>query len=142
MKKITLVKPFWLFGCLALLLSLTACDNPVNNSKDNDSVNSEPKKYAIWLDRSTYDVFKTTFKRELQDSGFILHEFDTAGWNTVSKSLTDNGKYIWTESRIKLWLLDNKFSEQQSSEIARRIITIEHGLLIFRTGDTVDYLFK
>ena len=79
---------------------------------------------------------------EFKDNGYDIQEFDAAQWNNISKSLTDNGKFMWTEDRITTWLLDNGFSKEQTPEIVQRITTIEHGILIFRTGDAVDYLIK
>ena len=133
MKKINLLKPFLLFSLLAVLMTLAACNNPVN---------PEPKKYTVWITRLTYNQFKDAFKMEFKDNGYDIQEFDAAQWNNISKSLTDNGKFMWTEDRITTWLLDNGFSKEQTPEIVQRITTIEHGILIFRTGDAVDYVIK
>jgi putative lipoprotein len=138
MKKINLLKPFLLFSLLAVLLTLAACNNPVGNT----SSNSEPKKYTIWLDRSTYTQFKEVFKNRLEDGDFIQLEFNAEQWNAISKVLPDKDKDMWTESQIMKWLKSEEFGDTEATKQAKWLITHEHVCIVSRTGDIVSYLYK
>ena len=138
MRKITLLKPFLLFSLLAVLLTLAAC----NTSVSNNSPALEPKKYAIWLDQSSYTEFKKIFKTSLKDGFYMWQEFDVAQWDILSKSLTDKGKYMWTESNIRDWLKKEGLSDDQATQQVEWLTTHDHGFIAIRDDDTVDYLFK
>lgn len=133
MKKINLLKPFLLFSLLAVLMTLAACNNPAN---------PQTKRYAIWLGQSTYTKFEEIFNDTLDDRYFMWIEFDVAQWNTISKNLTDSGKYMWTESQIREWLKNEGLSDAQATRQIERLTTYEHGCIAKRNGNTVDYLIK
>ena len=133
MKKINLLKPFLLFSLLAVLMTLAACNNPAN---------PQTKRYTIWLGQSTYTKFEEIFNDTLDDRYFMWIEFDVAQWNTISKNLTDSGKYMWTESQIREWLKNEGLSDAQETRQIERLTTYEHGCIAKRNGNTVDYLIK
>jgi len=95
MKKADLFKTFLLLTCAISILSFSSCEL-LTNSK------TEPR-YKVWTDTSSYADFQTNFKMTLENGMYLRVEFTPTQWNTISATLTNDGKYWWTKNQIKDW---------------------------------------
>lgn len=140
MRKITVVGAILLLSCMAIICSLASCNNPVDNLANKQS--EQEQRYTVWNRYSTPDEFQKVFNTALNDGYFLTYEFDAAEWSKLSKTLTDNGKFMWTKAQITSWLLSQGLDQEQAAKALKVLTTIEHGCIASRHKDTVYYLLK
>lgn len=134
MKKADLFKTFLLLTCAISILSFSSCEL-LTNSK------TEPR-YKVWTDTSSYADFQTNFKMTLENGMYLRVEFTPTQWNTISATLTNDGKYWWTKNQIKDWFLGRNFDEPTATKSSSWLTTIDHGFIASRTGTIVYYILK
>ena len=134
MKKTDLFKTFLLLACAISILSFSSCEL-LTNSKAGP-------RYKVWTDISSYAQFETDFKTSLGDGMYLWMEFTSAQWDTISASLTNNGKHWWTKNQIKDWFLGRNFDDATATQRTAWLTTIDHGFIASRTGTIVYYILK
>ena len=107
---------------------------------DSDSNTYTFSTYTVWANTIAYADFSPKFG-ELAIGDNIRHEFTSSEWNTISPSLTNEGRHNWTESQIRFWFIGMGLYDQASQETAW-LITINHGYFASRTGPLVFMLLK
>ncbi len=123
-------KLFGLLVIVPLLFFLNSCQ-----------MNTE-ETYTVWTDSSSYFDFVLSFNATLNDGMYMRLEFSSADWAKMSDSLTNEGKYVWTKSQIKDWLIGRGFGDSESTKESSWLTTIEHGFIVSRTGNMVYYILK
>ena len=73
---------------------------------------------------------------------YLRVEFTPTQWNTISATLTNDGKYWWTKNQIKDWFLGRNFDEPTATKSSSWLTTIDHGFIASRTGTIVYYILK
>jgi len=115
---------------LAFGIMLTGCPEP------------SPPTYTVWTDLMSYTEFSTAFGTTLNDGYYLYVEFTSSEWNSISPSLTNEGKHNWTESEIKNWFIGRGFDNSLATQRTAWLMTIGHGFIASRSGSTVYLLLK
>jgi len=97
--------------------------------------------YTVWTGTQTYSSFSAQFGT-LNDGYYFSEELTDSEFNQISKSLSDNNKHSWTEEQIHDYLYKRGFGESEASNEAWWFISINHGWLCSRTGQTVYIIVK
>jgi len=118
---------------LAVVLAVMGCENPETGGETT---------YTVWTDTATYSEFQTAFGRTLSDGYYIHFEFTSSQWNTLSPSLTNEGKHEWTESQLYDWFIGRGFGSSEANQERAWLLTIDHGFIASRTGSIVYMLLK
>ena len=105
--------------------------------------NTEPDEptYTVWTDLVSYSTYYNSFG-SLTDGYYIRYEFTSSEWNTISKSLTNEGKHNWTESEIRNWFIGRDFGNSEANKEVAWLKTISHGFIASRSGSIVYMLLK
>ena len=105
--------------------------------------NMEPDEptYTVWTDLVSYSSYYNSFG-SLTDGYYIRYEFTSSEWNTISKSLTNEGKHNWTESEIRNWFIGRDFGNSEANKEVAWLKTISHGFIASRSGSIVYMLLK
>jgi len=99
--------------------------------------------YTVWTDRTSYSEFSSAFGGlTLNDGMYIRYEFTSSEWSTISPSLTNEGKYNWTESEIKNWFIGRGFGNYEANMETAWLMTISHGFIASRSGSIVYMILK
>jgi hypothetical protein len=93
--------------------------------------------YTVWTDSAPASEFPG-----LNDGYYIRYEFTTSEWNSIKSSLTNEGKYNWTESEIKKWFIGRGFGNSEANQETSWLITINHGMIVSRSGAIAYILVK
>jgi hypothetical protein len=126
-------RKFWLGIILVMLIfeiTLTSC-----------SMDSEPT-YTVWTDTVTYSEFTSAFKTTLNNGYYVRLELTGELWNQIAPSLTNEGKYNWTESQIKNWFVGRGFGNTEANRETAWLMSINHGFLASREGSLVYMILK
>jgi len=126
-------KKIWL-GILAVTLALGIILTGCKQEPD------EPT-YTVWTDRTSYSEFESTFGT-MSDGYYFRYEFTTSDWNEIKPSLTNEGKYSWTEGEIKKWFIGRGFGNSEAERETSWLMTIKHGFIASRSGSVVHMLLK
>jgi hypothetical protein len=97
--------------------------------------------YTIWTDTVSNSEYSSVFG-SLSDGKYIRYEFTTSEWNSIKQSLTNEGKYNWTESEIKKWFIGRGFGNSEANKETSWLMTINHGFIASRDGSLVDMILK
>jgi hypothetical protein len=119
-----------LFLVMFLALTFTGCPEP----------DSDPT-YTVWTDITSYSEYYSVFG-SLSDGYFTRYEFSSSEWNSISPSLTSEGRHNWTESQIKNWFIGRGFGNTEATQQVAWLLTINHGFIASRDGNVVDMLLK
>jgi len=98
--------------------------------------------YTVWTDLTSYSEFYSAFGETLTDGYYIRLEFTSSGWNTISQTLTNEGKHNWTQIDIKNWFIGRGFGDFEATQETAWLMTIGHGFIASRSGSTVYMLLK
>ena len=98
--------------------------------------------FTVWIDFSTYSEFETAFSTTLNDGMYIRSDFTSEAWKTISASLTNEGKHIWSKSQIKDWFIGRGFGDSEATQETAWLTSTEHGFIASRSGNTVYYILK
>jgi hypothetical protein len=122
----------WTFVVIIAFLGimLTGCD-----------LEPDEPTYTIWTDSISYSEYYSVFGA-LTDGYYIRYEFTSSDWNEISPSLTDEGKYNWTENEIKKWFIGRGFGDNEANRETAWLMTINHGFIASRSGLRVELLLK
>jgi hypothetical protein len=101
----------------------------------------DEQTYTVWTDLISYSEFYSAFGA-LNDGYYIRYEFTSSDWNTISKSLTNEGKHNWTESNLKDWFIGRGFGNSEANREVAWLKTISHGFIASRSGSIVYMLLK
>jgi hypothetical protein len=124
-------KQWTLVAIIAFLgIILTGCD-----------LEPDEPTYTVWTDLTSYSEFSSVFGT-LGDGYYFRYEFTSAEWNTMSKSLTNEGKHNWTESDIKNWFIGRGFGNSEANREVAWLKTINHGFIASRSGSIVYMILK
>jgi hypothetical protein len=126
-------RKFWLGIILTILvfgIALVGCKT------DTDPT------FTVWTDTVTYSEFTSAFQTTLNDGYYARVEFTGAQWNQISPTLTNEGKFIWTESQIKNWFIGRGFGNTEANRETAWLMSINHGFLASRTGSLVYMILK
>lgn len=118
---------------------LIGCDEPTES--DPGPTIPQEKTYTVWTDSGSYSEFKESFG-ELNDGYYFSYEFKSDEWDSISSSLTNEGKYNWTESEINKWFIGRGFGSAEANKETSWLMTINHGFLASRSGSIVHMLLK
>jgi len=122
----------FLLGILAIMLLFGIIFN---------SCETEEPTYTVWTDSTSYSQFYNSFGT-LNDGYYIRYEFTFSQWDTISSSLTNEGKHNWTENEIKSWFIGRGFGESEANREKAWLMTIDHGFIASRSGSIVYMLLK
>jgi hypothetical protein len=95
--------------------------------------------YTVWTDTISYSEYYSLFG-SLNDGYYIRYELTSSEWNSIKPSLTNEGKYNWTESEIKKWFIGRGFGNSEANQETAWFMTISHGFIASRSGSLV-YMF-
>ncbi|MCL1931416.1 MAG: hypothetical protein FWF55_06335 [Treponema sp.] len=124
-------KKIWL-AMLALGIILTGCPQEP----------SDPT-YTVWTDTVSHSEFSSAFGGLTLNNGmYIRYELTSSEWNSIKPSLTDEGKYNWTESEINKWFIGRGFGNSEANRETAWLMTISHGFIASRSGSLVYMLLK
>ena len=101
----------------------------------------DEQTYTIWTDLTSYSEYYSAFG-SLGDGYYVRYEFTSSEWNTISPSLTNEGKNNWTESQIKNWFIGRGFGNSEANQETAWLITINHGFIASRSGSIVYMILK
>lgn len=94
--------------------------------------------YTVWTDSGPYSEIEDSVN--LDDGHFIYLELTNSEFKSMPRS--DEFKHKWTTTRIKEWLIGRGFDDGQSTKMAFWFSTIDHGMLISRTGNVAYIMIK
>ncbi|MDR2941773.1 MAG: hypothetical protein LBV17_04180 [Treponema sp.] len=97
--------------------------------------------YTVWTDSVSYTEFYNAFGT-LNDGYYIRYEFTSYEWGKISQTLTNEGKYNWTESEIKNWFIGRGFGDYEANKEKAWLMTIGHGFIASRSGSIVYMILK
>jgi hypothetical protein len=97
--------------------------------------------YTVWTDLITYTEYYNAFG-SLSDGHYIRYEFTSSEWNSISPSLTSEGRNNWTESQIKNWFIGRGFINSEANQETAWLMTINHGFIASRSGSLVYMILK
>ena len=97
--------------------------------------------YTVWTDLVSYSEYSSLFG-SLTDGYYIRYEFTSSEWNSISPSLTNEGKHNWTEGQIKDWFIGRGFGNSEANQEVAWLKTIGHGFIASRSGSIVYMLLK
>jgi hypothetical protein len=121
-------------GILAIILvfgiMLSSCD-----------LEPDDPTYTVWTDLITYTEYYNAFG-SLSDGYYIRYEFTSSEWNSISPSLTSEGRNNWTESQIKNWFIGRGFGNTEANQETAWLMTINHGFIASRSGSIVYMILK
>jgi hypothetical protein len=105
--------------------------------------NMEPGEptYTVWTDTVSYSEFSSAFGT-LGDGYYIRYELTPSEWNSISASLTNDGKHNWTEDNIKDWFIGRGFGNLEANREVAWLKTMDHGFIASRSSSTVYMLLK
>ena len=69
-------------------------------------------------------------------------EVSSDQWKEMSKSLTSEGRYRWSEEEIKKWLIGNGFGDSEARKESSWLTMVDHGFLVTRDGNLVYLILK
>jgi hypothetical protein len=78
----------------------------------------------------------------LADDGYVHAEFTPALWTSISAALTDEGKNTWTKDDIYNYLRHRGFEAPLANAESLWFISMSHGFIVDREGDTVYMILK
>jgi hypothetical protein len=105
------------------------------SKKDTDTT------YSIWTETISYSEYYDLFGA-LSDGYYVRVEFTDAEFNQMKPSLPNEYKYMWTEDQIANWFIGRGFSNSKANQEKAWLMTIKHGFIAGRSGNTVDLLLK
>ena len=105
------------------------------------SAEPDEPTYTVWTDSTSYSQFQSSFGT-LNDGYYFRYEFTSSEWSTISSSLTNEGKYNWTEDDIKKWFIGRGFGNSEANKETAWLMTINHGFIASRSGSIVYMLMK
>jgi hypothetical protein len=76
------------------------------------------------------------------DGYYFRYEFIPSEWDLLKDSLTNEGKYKWTESEIYKWFIGRGFGNSEATQETSWLMTISHGFLASRSGSLVYMILK
>jgi hypothetical protein len=97
--------------------------------------------YTVWTDTVSYSEYYSAFG-SLNDGYYIRYELTTSDWNSIKPSLTNEGKYNWTESEIKKYFIGRGFGNSEATKETSWLMTINHGFIASRSGSLVYMILK
>jgi hypothetical protein len=97
--------------------------------------------YTVWTDFTSYTEFIDSFG-PLDDGYYFRYEFTSSQWNTISSTLTNEGKHNWTEGEIRNWFIGRGFGDSESTQETAWLLTIDHGFIASRSGSIVYMILK
>jgi hypothetical protein len=97
--------------------------------------------YTVWTDVVSYSEYSSAFG-SLGDGYYIHYELSSSEWNAISSSLTNEGKFNWTEGEINKWFTGRGFGNSEANRETSWLMTINHGFIASRRGSIVDMLLK
>jgi len=97
--------------------------------------------YTVWTDTVSYTEFYNSFGT-LNDGYYVHLELTSSQWSQISPSLTNEGKYEWTEDQIKKWFIGRGFGNAEANQETAWLMTISHGFIASRTGSLVYMILK
>lgn len=112
---------------------------------------SEEETYIVYTDISTYTEFKNTGLEAslgvgtLTDDDYIWCIFDNTAFAQIMQNIGNEAaeyRHEWTESQIQKYFVGRGFDSQTAAERAAWLVTINHGAVFSRTGNTVYYILK
>lgn len=123
-------KLFPLFILLVTLFVSTSC-----------SMNTEPT-WTVYTDIGTYSEFKQAFGTTLDDGYYVRLEFSSSEWDAIKSSLPDECKHQWAKDQIVDWFIGRGFGNIEAEQEVAYLTTINHGLVVSRSGSTVYMIVK
>ena len=98
--------------------------------------------YTVWTDTITYSEFTSAFQATINDGYYVRLEITNSQWSQISPSLTNEGKYNWTENQIKNWFIGRGFGNSEANKETAWLMSINHGFIASRTGSLVYMILK
>ncbi|MDR1788181.1 MAG: hypothetical protein LBR16_07010 [Treponema sp.] len=99
----------------------------------------EEPTYTVWTGSALYADISIT----MSDGYFTRMELTNAQFSEwVSSSELNEYKHNWTESQIYDWFIGRGFSSTIANQERAWLMTINHGIIISRSGSVVDFLLK
>lgn len=100
------------------------------------------KQYTVWTASTSYSEFSKAYGITISDGYYTRVEVSNSQWEEMSKNLTKEGRHRWDEQTIKKWLIANGFGESEANKEASWLVLTNHGLIVSRYGNTVNFMLK
>ena len=97
--------------------------------------------YTVWTDTMSYSEFQSAFET-MDDGTYFRYEYTSSEWDSIKNSLTNEGKYNWTESEINKWFIGRGFGNSEANQETAWLMTIKHGFIASRSGPLVYMILK
>jgi hypothetical protein len=121
-------------------IAFSGCPDPDPTPDPNPTPNPT---YTVWTDSMTYSDFASTFSLITLDDGYYIRvELTDSDWNTISPSLTNEGKNYWTENQLKNWFIGRGFDNTKANEATAWLMTTNHCFIASRAGSVVYIIIK
>ena len=129
---------------VAFCLFFAGCQ--VDSDDDEDT-------YTVWTDSGSYSELEEEVNRSLSGTGksfslesgeYFRGELTEDAWNTLYSSVcsADYYKHELTKDEIKDWFLGHYFGEEEANQETAWLTTVNHGILISRTGNVAYMIVK
>ena len=129
---------------VAVCLFFAGCQ--VDSDDDEDT-------YTVWTDSGSYSELEAEVNQSLSGTGksfslesgkYFRGELTEDAWNTLYSSVcsADYYKHEWTKDEIKDWFLGHYFGEEEANRETSWLTTVNHGILVSRTGNVAYMILK
>lgn len=122
-------KLFVLLTLIGLCFSFTSCIMP-------------EETYTVYTVSYTYSEYVNIYNDTLNDGMYWKSEISRDQWDSYELLLANQDYNEWTEKKIYKWLIGRNFGESEATKESSWLTTIDHGLIVSRSGNIVSMLFK
>lgn len=109
--------------------------------------------YTVWVDSGSYSELEAEVNQSLSGTGksfslesgeYVRGELAEDAWNTMYSSVcsADYYKHEWTKDEIKDWFIGHYFGEEEANQETAWLTTVNHGILVSRTGNVAYMIVK
>ena len=104
---------------------------------------SEPT-YTVWTDVSTASDFEQIVGTTLYDGKYVTVEFSNSQFAQMESTLAaqNDFKHNWTEEDLQKYFVGRGFDSQTANQTVNWLVTVNHGLVVSRSGNIVYYILK
>ena len=101
---------------------------------------SEPT-YTVWALTMSYTQFSSQIGT-MNDNTYDSGELTDGSFANLSALQTNDNKRVLTEDQLRNYFRDRGFSSTQASQLTVWLISVRHGMVVDRAGQTVSIIFK